>query len=151
MSEQDQEQTKPNPPAALAKKGSKNQPVSFGKPQPEEITRDPVMRFLIASEPTKKAPASDPDNYLFVECPIVWAFLTEPTLPDGRPRTLSTLLLFYEDNVWKSCLNDRHNQRALWRAGPTPLSAIVALEDEIKEELPAWRKSAPWKPAQGRR
>jgi hypothetical protein len=63
--------------------------------------------------------------------------------PSGAPRELSTLTLAFEDGLLKGCINDRTNERSLWRTAPTILELLCCLELAVQDPRASWRN---WKP-----
>lgn len=95
------------------------------------------------SRPSKGAPASQlgavVDTQLQARCPALWEYLTCDRWEDGKPRQVSTLLVFCEDGVWKACLNDRAAARSLWVVLDVPSGAWDAVERTLTGERPDWR------------
>lgn len=61
----------------------------------------------------------------------------EDEVPGSR-RT-ATCLIFAQDGVWKACLSDRHEQRALWVSAASLLEIFAVLEDALGSDGAVWR------------
>ena len=74
--------------------------------------------------------------------PRLFEYVTEGAWEDGTPRQTSSLLMFFEDGYWKTCLNDRALGRTLWATGVNPEAAITSLEAALASEAADWRRSS---------
>lgn len=83
--------------------------------------------------------AEDPD--LRERFPTLYDYLTSLTYDgeDGGVRTVSTLLVFAADDVFKACLRDRDEGVCLWVAGRTFGDLLRVLEDELANDTGVWR------------
>lgn len=81
------------------------------------------------------------DTDLCERFPTLYDYLTAITYdgPDGGPRTVSTLLVFAADGVFKACLRDRDEGVCLWVAGRTFGDLLRVLEDELANDTGVWR------------
>lgn len=79
--------------------------------------------------------------------PSLWEFLTHRQWDDGTPRQPGSVTVFYEDGVWKACLNDRDAGLVAFRTAPTPIELAVSLEGALARDTLEWRRST----AQGKR
>lgn len=77
--------------------------------------------------------------------PALSEYLTTPVWEDGKARITATLLLFVEDGMVKICVNDRANERSLWRAGETVEDALRAIETGLAGGTTGWRRNVPRK------
>jgi len=75
--------------------------------------------------------------------PSLWEFLTAATWDDGSKRRLPTLLLFWEEGLWKSCLSDRDQGRTGWSSGPSPEALMTSLDAQLRDDRVEWRKARP--------
>jgi len=75
--------------------------------------------------------------------PSSWSHLTEKTWEDGSAREVSTLLIFWEDNWWKCCRNDRALSRSAWSSGSTPEGLLQELEAALATDRLEWRAKSP--------
>lgn len=73
----------------------------------------------------------------------LWEYMTSKEWDDGKPRESSTLLLFFEDGLFKVCLTDRALKQTAWASARTPEDALVKLNDGIREGEIDWRKQRP--------
>jgi len=75
--------------------------------------------------------------------PSLWEFLTESTWDDGSKRQLPTLLFFFEEGIWKSCLSDKAMGRTGWCSGVSPEALLTSLDAQIRDDRVEWRKAKP--------
>lgn len=73
------------------------------------------------------------------EYPNITEYLVQRLFADGSERETSTLLLFATEGLWKVCLNDRAEGRALWAAGASHGDAMAALEAMLETNTAEWR------------
>lgn len=85
------------------------------------------------------------DVVMEADNPLLFEYLTARTFEDGSERETSTLLIFASEGVWKACLNDRAEQRALWASGASYADAIAALESLLDSGAETWRAYKPYK------
>lgn len=71
--------------------------------------------------------------------PLLYEHLTSLTWEDGKPREVSTLLLFAEHGLWKACLNDRAEGRAVFLADQSIAGLLEALETGLRVGDLDWR------------
>lgn len=72
--------------------------------------------------------------------PELWGHLSDPVWEGGEERRTSTLLLFWEEGLWKACLNDRALQRTAWSSGATPEGVLTSLEAGLADGMLEWRR-----------
>jgi len=74
------------------------------------------------------------------EFPLFFEHLTADRYESGEKRDRSTISLFIDDATFKCSLNDRQEQRTLYRAGNTVQEALLSLELALLEgSADAWR------------
>lgn len=95
------------------------------KPAGKKNDEDPIFLTL------------DPE--LEQRCPNVYAFLTQTRYDDGSFRTTATLLFFVEDAAIKVCINDRENNRSLFRRSGSIWGALDAVEEAIGGGSADWK------------
>lgn len=71
--------------------------------------------------------------------PYLTEHLSHRTYDDGKPRLTSTLLIFVENDCLRMCLNDRDNSRSTFVNGETFDSAMLTLEQKLREGTAEWR------------
>lgn len=76
-----------------------------------------------------------------LECVLLREYMSDGKWEDGSERLTSTLLLLWEDGVYKGCLHDRAMERSLWAAGPSMTHVMEALESMLAEGTGQWRRS----------
>lgn len=84
------------------------------------------------------APAAR-DVALAADNPLLLEYLTATSFEDGSERETATLLIFAASGVWKGCLNDRAESRALWVSGVDVAGVLEALERALDTTTPDWR------------
>lgn len=104
------------------------------------------MRYV--RKPVEPGPGEDqvlltPDDLLMQQYPAMLEYLTLGVWGDGSARERSTLLVLWEEGVWKVCLNDRACGRSLWASGATCNDALEALEARLTDPAADWRKARP--------
>lgn len=107
-----------------------------------------AMAFLkkTAEKDAKAVSAISKDGEQFAKkYPALMEYLTVSVWPEGGERTVSTLLLFCEDGVFKACLNDRDAGRSLWVSGASVPDALEALESTLRHGGGEWRASGQFK------
>lgn len=72
--------------------------------------------------------------------PALTEYLVSLVWPDGQARVTSTLLLLFEEGLWKACVNDRANDRSLWLSGRTPDAVLERVEEALAGGLCDWRR-----------
>lgn len=106
--------------------------------------REIVSQFLRrARAAAADAPTNSPaaDEWLGTTWPTVTEYLTVNVWPDGKPRTVSSLVIFVEDGQWKGCLSDRDDGMVLFATGRSVQGLLTALEGLLTSEEPPWRMS----------
>lgn len=88
------------------------------------------------------ATASKEGNSFAKRLPALTEYLTAGTWEDGTTRETSTLLVFWQDGIYKVCLNDRASEKTLWASGGSILDALDALEAMLATGQGEWRESA---------
>jgi hypothetical protein len=73
--------------------------------------------------------------------PSLSEYVSSAVWEDGTPRETSTLLMFFEEGLFKMCLTDRALQRSLWSSGEEPADCWATLEVLLTEGRGEWRKS----------
>lgn len=97
-----------------------------------------------ASQPLAETAAHDEE--FCQENPATHAYLTHTVDDTGKPRRTSTLVLFSEAGTFKGTLIERQHDVQIWATGDTLKAVIDALEAELVNPRPQWRK-----PSKGRR
>jgi len=116
--------------------------------QPAPITEDLSTMIRRQSASTKcdtGAVFAARDVVMEAEYPLMTEYLVTRTFEDGSERETSTLLVFAAEGVWKVCLNDRAEQRALWASGASYGDALAALEKLLDSGAETWRPYKPYK------
>lgn len=103
-----------------------------------------LLEKMGSSELHKGVTAAPPDDELAGDCPCVHALLTCPVGPEGRPRRTASLLVFFEDGVWKGVLHDREMGRQLWVTSRWYVDLVVALEERLTADPIDWRRARQW-------
>lgn len=73
--------------------------------------------------------------------PTLFEYVTNGEWDDGSGRQTSSLLLFFEDGLFKVCLNDRALGRTCWATGRSAEGAVMSLEGALASGSNDWRKS----------
>lgn len=76
---------------------------------------------------------------LSTEYPAIAEYMSSVAWPDGSEREVSTLTFLLEDGKLKGCINDRANQRGLWRSGDTFAEVLACLECAVSDDRSTWR------------
>lgn len=108
-----------------------------------------AMAFLkraVAGEGEKRVSASKEATTWATKHPALYEYMTSVTYPDGGQRKTSTLLLFWEDGIWKGCLKDRDAGRSLWVTAGSPQEVLSDLEATLQSDVAEWRKDKDWTP-----
>lgn len=92
---------------------------------------------------TTSSPAASGEDPWRVSFPGLLEMLTLPTMPDGRVREGSTLLVFAADGLFKGCLNDRDNGLVAWASAGTVQEVLEALERGLQADTLEWRAQKP--------
>lgn len=79
------------------------------------------------------------DTVMEAEYPLLTEYLVETVFSDGSERETATLLVFASGGVWKGCLNDRSEGKALWASGASLSDVYEALERALDTSSPDWR------------
>jgi hypothetical protein len=74
--------------------------------------------------------------------PLLFAFIAEPTYPDGTARELATVTVFVDTGVFKACLSDRDTQQSLWASSGSLEGLWDALEGRLNDPDADWRRKA---------
>jgi hypothetical protein len=101
--------------------------------------------FLKKAAATKEARKASVDLSLVdqdfaAEYPAISEFLTLAKV-DGQARETSTLLILFEDGLFKAMLNDRENRQTLWVSSETHADLLTTLEVTLTTEPVRWRPS----------
>lgn len=119
------------------------------------LAKGPLMtRFLQrkSAQPDQAAKPEEPPDSSFLEAyPALWEYLTVGKWEDGTPRQRSTITFFYEDGLWKACLNDRDGSRSLFVSCPIWNDVLRALERASTDPAAPWRGYANAKRGGGKR
>jgi hypothetical protein len=73
------------------------------------------------------------------DTPLLFEYLSHRQFEDGSMRETSTLMVFASEGLWKGCLNDRQEGRALWASAETIGGLLEALERCLDHTHPDWR------------
>ena len=68
------------------------------------------------------------DEWVSRSFPVLFEFLTETHMPDGKRRVTSSVTLFAKDGAWKMCLKDKSFGFTMWGEGPTVLDCAHHLD-----------------------
>lgn len=71
--------------------------------------------------------------------PVLWSYVFQETYPEGGYRNTSTILFFLERGFLKVCLNDRENNRSLFRTGDSVDACFDALEEALAGDTADWK------------
>lgn len=109
----------------------------------EDIERGHAMSVLQRHMGARGGRREAPANFggVLPQLPGLMEFLTVDSYPDGEVRQRSTLLVFVEEGVVKVCLNDRAEERSLWRSAASMEDCLLELETALQSEGTDWRKS----------
>lgn len=80
--------------------------------------------------------------------PTLLQYLSEETWADGVKRERSTVLLVYEDGLFKACVIDKDLDATLWGSAETLVDCLGCLEARLNDDKAEWRRR---KPQTGRR
>jgi len=75
----------------------------------------------------------------------VWEFVTATKWDDGTKRVPGTMLLMFEDGVFKAMLNDKANGRIAFLSGQTWEDLMNLVNDAVRTDDADWRKAKPFK------
>lgn len=93
-----------------------------------------------ASSPVGDRGNGGVDKDLEGSCPTLANYLGSDTWPDGEVRQRSSMVIFYEDGVYKMCLSERDTNMTLWAASKDLLGLFGAMEARLTEPVVDWRK-----------
>lgn len=114
-----------------------------------EGRRSTVMSFFkrpdSGTSPVGKGGIASIDTELAANCPALACYLGSDTWEDGEVRQRSSLVMFFEDGVYKVCLSDKDTNMSLWASSRSFLGLSEALEARLTEERVDWRKQRPRK------
>lgn len=105
-----------------------------------EKKRVSILRRVAAGNGTGEGCALVVPPAFGTKYPNLAEYLSALAFPDGSERETSTLTLLLEDGYLKVCLNDRANQRGVWRTGATLEECLGSLDAAVGAEGVAWRK-----------
>ncbi len=72
-------------------------------------------------------------------CGALVEFLTAVKWDDGSVRKSGTVLIVFEDGLWKAWLHDRDGKRSAWVSGRTPVDLASAIEEGFQTDSLGWR------------
>lgn len=104
------------------------------------------LKRVTAGEGEKRVATSKEATQWAGKHPALYEYMTAVTYPDGGQRKTSTLLLFWEDGIWKGCLKDRDAGRSLWVTAGSPQEVLADLEVTLQSDVAEWRKDKEWGP-----
>lgn len=110
-----------------------------------EVQRSYVQKALQAKAPSGKGSLAS-DAALAASCPALHEFLTLSVLPDGTPRTPSSLCFFSDGGLWKAVLNERDTGLTLWATGESLPQLWEELEARLTAPVVDWRPGRQLKP-----
>ena len=101
------------------------------------------MSFLRKLEAVPGSGQSDcmPDPEFQETFPAMSEFMTAPSYPDGSAREKATVSVFFEDGVFKACLNERDRGLVLFVSEAKFACLFEALELLLQGEHVPWRIS----------
>lgn len=91
-----------------------------------------------ATQPIAESAAVDEE--LASEFPALHVYLTAPVDSTGKPRRTSTLVIFTESGQFKGTLIERQYDMQLWATGDTMKQVLEALDADLRNPRPLWRK-----------
>lgn len=95
--------------------------------------------FEEVSKGHEKLGPDDPD---FVSrFPRVARLMTATVLPSGQPRQTSTLIIVFEEGLFKGGLRERDRDVSLWQSSSTMDGLLLALEEALARKPVDWRRS----------
>lgn len=100
-----------------------------------------MSRYLGRKPTNRTSLPSDVDGEitgLLRPFPAIAEYLTATSLPDGKARETSTLLVFSEDGRWKCRLLDRDAGEAMWQAADTFQALLERLEEHLQDGTGEW-------------
>jgi len=80
------------------------------------------------------------------EYPTLYIFLSATEDDQGKPRTVSTLMVFIEGGMAKAMLKERDHDASLWVSSSSILGVFAAMEGALCKQPIDWRKSGAYKP-----
>jgi hypothetical protein len=87
--------------------------------------------------------ASDLEPFTF-DAPTLVEFLSTPVYDDGTRRETGTILIFFEEGLWKCCVRDRDNGRVCFLSAQTLCGLLGRVSVGLSEDALDWRKEKPW-------
>lgn len=102
-----------------------------------------AMKRPLSRPPSETEPLTLEASGLLARYPVLWQFLTDDLWDDGTRRCLPTLLLFVGENGLTAALNDRDNERTVFKSGGTLEGLLDGLELGLRSDVLEWRPSAP--------
>jgi len=109
-----------------------------------DLMDDLLKKALVAQNHAVPSGPPKPSGFL-AKCPYIWAFLTTVFIEKGKPaRKTSTILVFFEQGTFKTCLSDRENNRVAWGSGDSLEACLEGLEASLADGTCEWRPARQW-------
>lgn len=100
----------------------------------------PLVRRSASSVPARGEPGGVVhDDVAVKRYPTLCEFLATTVWPDGAPRTTGSISLFFEDSLFKACLNDRDASLSAFVSSPTLAGVLDKLEAGLVADKLDWR------------
>ena len=77
---------------------------------------------------------------LMEKLPALVEYLSVQVYEDGERRETSTLTLFWEDGLFKGCLNDRDQLKSCFLSSASLMDLLVRFESGLELDELEWRK-----------
>lgn len=75
--------------------------------------------------------------------PALTEFLTVSRWEDDSPRVPGSVTLFFDDHLWKLCLNDKDSGRISFVTADSPEGVLAAAERGLQASSLDWRAQRP--------
>jgi hypothetical protein len=102
------------------------------------LTKRTVGAGLIESPPSAESKMSSQHE-------LTHEFLTGQKWDDGTPRKTGTVMVLWEEGLWKAWVHDRAQMASAWVSGKTQEELWKVIERKFKEGSMEWRKTVPGK------
>lgn len=117
----------------------------FRKVSPHMLTKGflNMQSYLDSAQAASERPVSEKaafDHDFHQAHPALHEYLTALENGKGKPRQVSTLVLFSEDGNFKATLIERNHDVQLWVTGSTILGILEELETALTSSEPGWRR-----------
>ena len=113
------------------------------KAAPKPDPRAERLKTLYEGGPHPTQSDEVPDVPEWAEAfPLLNAFFTSPTMPDGSARKLPTITVWAEEGMLKAVLNDRQSARKLFAVGNSLATLAREMNEALTAKDPGWSSDA---------